>query len=216
MLYQDRHLQVIDKPAGIPTIPPRTGGMSIATESGLLVCHRLDTDTSGVLVLAKSAAGQRLISVAFEERRVRKGYLAHGVGAPLAGGSTLVAALPDEGSCTLALGEWQRGRVQIGRGRSAETRWSVRDRRENHLLIEAFPLTGRTHQVRAHLSASGAPLWGDEAYGGPAAPSLGLHAWWIELPWPNAGDRLLIVTPPPPAFVEAWGAPIGLTPTGAA
>lgn len=202
VLYQDRHLQVIDKPAGIPTIPPRTGGMSIATESGLLVCHRLDTDTSGVLVLAKSMAGQRLIGVAFEQRRVRKGYLAHGVG-----------ALPDEGLCTLALGEWQRGRVQIGRGRAAETRWSVRERREGHLLIEAFPLTGRTHQVRAHLSASGAPLWGDEAYGGPAAPSLGLHAWWIELPWPNAGDRLVISAPPPAAFVEAWGAPIGLAPT---
>lgn len=202
VLYQDRHLMVIDKPAGIPTIPPRTGGMSIATESGLLVCHRLDTDTSGVLVLAKSTAGQRLVSVAFEGRRVRKGYLAHGIG-----------ALADQGSCTLALGEWQRGRVAIGRGRAAETRWAVRERRDNHLLIEAFPVTGRTHQVRAHLSASGAPLWGDEAYGGAPASTLGLHAWWIELPWPNAEDRLVITTPPPPAFEAAWGAPVALSPS---
>lgn len=201
VLYQDRRLVVIDKPAGVPSTTPRSGGRSIAGESGFLACHRLDTATSGVLVLARQPEAQRQVSEAFEARRVRKGYLAHAIG-----------SLSDRGSCTIALGEWQRGRVKIGRGRAAETRWTVRERRERHLLVEAMPVTGRTHQVRAHLSACGAPLWGDEAYGGPEATTMGLHAWWIELPWPNAEDRLRLQVAPPPAFVAAWGEAIDLEP----
>ena len=201
VLYQDRRLVVIDKPAGIPSTPTRSGGPSIAGDSGFLPCHRLDTATSGVLVLARQPEAQRQVSEAFEARRVRKGYLAHAVG-----------TLSDRGSCTIELGEWARGRVKIGRGRAAETRWNVRDRHDRHLLVEANPVTGRTHQVRAHLSASGAPLWGDEAYGGPAATTMGLHAWWIELPWPGPEDRLRLQVPPPPAFVAGWGMPIALEP----
>ncbi len=194
MLYQDRHLVVVDKPAGLPTIPPRGGGPNVAAEAGCLVCHRLDADTSGVLVLARSAAGQRLVSVAFETRRVRKGYLAIGRG-----------ALADHGTCTLALGDWHRGRVQIGRGRAADTAWTVRDRRGADVLVEAFPRTGRTHQVRAHLAASGAPLLGDEAYGGPGGFPLALHAWWLELPWPGPDDVLRLRAPIPAAFSASWG-----------
>jgi 23S rRNA-/tRNA-specific pseudouridylate synthase len=84
----------------------------------------------------------------------------------------------------------------------------VRARRERHLLVEAEPLTGRTHQVRAHLGGSGAPLWGDEAYGGPAAPDLGLHAWWLVLPLPGRPAPLRLLAPPPPAFAAAWGEPL--------
>lgn len=198
VLYQDRHLVVVDKPAGLPTIAPRGGGANVADALGLLVCHRLDADTSGALVLARSAAGQRMVSVAFESRRVRKGYLAIGRG-----------ALPDTGQCTVPLGEWQRGRVHIGRGRESDTAWTVRARHDADVLVEAFPRTGRTHQVRAHLSVSGAPLLGDEAYGGPAGFPLALHAWWIELPWPGVGDVLRVRAPVPAAFEASWGAPLG-------
>lgn len=174
-------------------------------ETGLMVCHRLDVDTSGVLVMAQSAAGHRTINAAFADRRVEKGYLAICEG-----------ELPDTGECRLPLGEWKRGRVQVGVGKPSLTRWRVRARQGTRLLVEAFPETGRTHQVRAHLGASGAPLLGDEAYGGPAGWGLMLHAWWIVLPWPGAQDRLFLTVPPPPAFLAAWGEPLPEPSGGAA
>jgi 23S rRNA-/tRNA-specific pseudouridylate synthase len=197
VLYRDRHLVVFDKPAGLPTIPARGGGASMASETGLLVCHRLDTDTSGVLVMAQSAAGHRTVNAAFADRRVAKGYLA-----------VCVGELADEGVCELPLGEWKRGRVQVGSGKPSRTRWRVKERARGRLLVEAFPETGRTHQVRAHLAASGAPLVGDEAYGGPVGPGLALHAWWLVIPWPGGQDRLFLSAPPPPAFAVAWGGPL--------
>ncbi len=204
VLYSDRHLVVFNKPAGLPTMPPRDGGPSVAQETGLWVCHRLDADTSGVLVMAQSATGQRSVNAAFAERRVEKGYLAVGEG-----------ELADEGECTLPLGEWKRGRVQVGSGKAALTRWRVRGRQGRRLLIEAFPETGRTHQVRAHLAASGAPLLGDEAYGGPAGFPLALHAWWLRLPWPGGTDRLLLSVPPPPAFCLGWNGELPEPPSAA-
>lgn len=195
VLYRDPHLVVFDKPAGLPTVPAREGGPSMEADTGLFVCHRLDADTSGVLVMARTPAGHRSVNAAFAERRVDKGYLA-----------VCSGALPDEGECRVALGEWKRGRVQVGSGRPSLTRWRVRARHEGRLLVEAFPETGRTHQVRAHLAAAGAPLLGDEAYGGLAGRPLALHAWWIVLPWPRPNDRLFLTVAPPPAFRESWGA----------
>ncbi len=194
MLYQDRHLTVFDKPAGLPSIPSRGGGPSLATETGLLVCHRLDAETTGVIVMARTTAGQRLVSAAFEARRVEKVYLA-----------VCRGVLADRGVCTIPLGEWKRGRVQIGQGRSAETAWTVRAREQGRLLVEARPRTGRTHQVRAHLAESGAPLLGDEAYGGESGHPLALHAWRLTLPWPGANDRLEFVAAPPPSLEASWG-----------
>ncbi len=193
VLHQDRHLVVLDKPAGLPVVPPRLGGENIAAQTGFLVCHRLDRDTSGVLVMARTTAGQRIISAAFADKHVRKGYLA-----------VCVGGLATEGRSTLPLGDWSRGRVTIGRGRAAETSWTVRESRDERLLVEARPLTGRTHQVRAHLSAAGGAILGDEAYGGPPAPRVALHAWWIELPWPGPGDTLRVVSAPPASFAALW------------
>ncbi|MBM4392934.1 MAG: RluA family pseudouridine synthase [Deltaproteobacteria bacterium] len=193
VLHQDRHLVVIDKPPGLPVIPGRDQGDSIVKQTGFFVVHRLDEGTSGVLVMARTVAGQRMLSHAFESRQVKKGYLAVGTG-----------ELADEGECALPLGDWQRGRVVVGRGRDALTRWTVRARAEGRILIEAHPVTGRTHQVRAHLSASGGALLGDPAYGGEPAPRLALHAWWIEIPWPGRADRLRIESPPPPSFASLF------------
>lgn len=184
---------VLDKPPGLPVVPARDGGDSVAAQTGLLVCHRLDRGTSGVLVMARTTAGQRLVSAAFADHRVRKGYLAVAQG-----------GLPDEGRCTLPLGDWARGRVVTGRGRAAETSWTVRGRAGPLALVEARPVTGRTHQVRAHLAAVGGPLVGDEAYGGPAADRVALHAWWIELPWPSRADTLRVVAPLPASFLALW------------
>ncbi len=188
-LYRDRHLEVVDKPTGLPVIPARDGGGSIAGLTGLRVVHRLDTETSGVLVLARSLAGQRLLSAAFAERRVVKEYMA-----------VCVGDLPDSGVCEVPLGEWKRGRVRIGEGRAARTEWEVVWRTGDRLGVRARPVTGRTHQIRAHLCHLGAPILGDEDYGAPAAPRLYLHAARIELPWPSASDRLVITSPIPAGF----------------
>lgn len=195
VLYSDRHLIVFDKPAGIPVIPPREGGVSVAGETGLFVCHRIDRDTSGCLVMARSAAGQRILSQAFAEGRVGKRYRAVAVG-----------QLPDEGFVDLPIGTWHRGRVSVGRGRPSQTRYQVRWRDGARLGVEAEPLTGRTHQIRAHLASAGAPLLGDPTYGGPAADRLYLHAWRLCLPWPAAGQSLNIEAPLPPEF-ECSGSP---------
>ncbi|MBM4366390.1 MAG: RNA pseudouridine synthase, partial [Deltaproteobacteria bacterium] len=80
VLHQDRHLVVIDKPPGLPVIPGRDRGDSVVTQTGLLVVHRLDEGTSGVLIMARTAAGQRILSRAFESRQVTKGYLAVSTG----------------------------------------------------------------------------------------------------------------------------------------
>lgn len=160
-------------------------------ETGLLVVHRLDTDTSGCLVMARSTAGQRMLSEAFATRNVEKTYLA-----------VVVGPLPDVGETDAPIGEWKRGRVSVGRGgKHARTAWRVLWREGDRAGVEVWPHTGRTHQIRAHLGALGAPLVGDPTYGGPEAERLYLHAWRIVLPWPGAGDRLVVTSPPPPGFL---------------
>jgi tRNA pseudouridine32 synthase/23S rRNA pseudouridine746 synthase/23S rRNA pseudouridine1911/1915/1917 synthase len=188
-LHRDRHIQILDKPVGVPVVPARDGGASVATETGLRVCHRLDRDTSGCLVMARSLAGQRIVSEAFANGRVHKEYLA-----------VVVGDLPDEGEVDLPIGEWKRGRVKIGEGRAARTRFRVRWRADGRTGVLAMPLTGRTHQIRAHLASLGAPILGDPTYGGPEADRLYLHAWRIRLPWPGPDDALAIESPVPAGF----------------
>jgi RluA family pseudouridine synthase len=190
-LYSDRHLAIFDKPAGIPVIPGRDGGASLVAQTGLLVVHRLDADTSGVLVMARTTAGQRMASAAFAQRRVEKTYAA-----VVAAGAELAA----EGVVDLPIGRWHRGRVAVGTGKSALTRWSVRWRTDARAGLTCNPVTGRTHQVRAHLAAAGAPIVGDPMYGGPEGDRLYLHAWRLRLPWPGPADLLEIESPLPAGF----------------
>lgn len=189
MLYQDRHLVVLNKAPGIGVVPGRDGGPSLAGETGLLVCHRLDVGTSGVLVMARTAAGHRMVNAAFAERKVEKTYAAVVTGDP-----------PEEARVDVPLGDWRRGRVLIGRGKPSLTWVRVRWRAEGLVGIEAKPVTGRTHQVRAHLSWLGAPILGDEDYGGRPAARIHLHAWRLVLPWPGPDDRLDLTAPLPPGF----------------
>ena len=188
-LYEDRDIVVIDKPCGIGVVAGRNDDDALAVQLGLLVCHRLDVGTSGVLVLARTALGQRKISEAFASGAVEKTYLAlcHG-------------KLPEEGLVDVPLGDWKRGRVQIGRGRNAVTRFQVERRSGSRLRVLAFPQTGRTHQVRAHLAWSGAAIVGDEDYGGPPSTRVFLHALRVVLPWPSPDARLELGAPEPSGF----------------
>lgn len=181
---------VIDKPAGVPVSPTREGGANVEQELGLLVVHRLDVETSGVLVLARTADAQRRLNAAFQGRTVQKVYRAVCTGtAPAAGGLVDVP-----------LGEWKRGRVTIGRGRPAQTRWKVVWTAGRRVGIEAEPITGRTHQIRAHLSEIGLPILGDDAYGAPLSSRVWLHAARLVLPWPHVTDRLVVDAALPDGF----------------
>lgn len=165
ILFEGGGVLVVDKPPGVPVIPGRDGGPSLrdALESGrgqkVFVVHRLDRDTSGVLVFALDAAVHRALSVAFEAGKVRKRYLALVDGrleAPRMVDAPLVPA--------------RRGRMRVARpgepdAKASRTRVRPVEVFERASLVEAEPLTGRTHQIRVHLLSLGHPLLVDHQYG---------------------------------------------------
>jgi 23S rRNA pseudouridine1911/1915/1917 synthase len=211
-LHVDDALVAIDKPAGVPSHPLRAGERGTAAnaivarfpecaaasedsrEGGL--AHRLDNETSGVLVAARSRATWEALRVAMRAAACEKTYLAEVVGAP-----------SDAGVETASIGRSGRrgGRVRVGAGRgllTARTEWEVVERRGATTLVRARLHAGRAHQVRAHLAAAGFPIVGDEIYGVAAPPAsdgarLRLHAHTIALPHPTTGAALLIEAPPP-------------------
>jgi len=158
--------------------------------------HRLDRDTSGVTVFGKSPAATSALAASFRAGTVRKQYLA--VTAP---------GLPVSGTCTLRLardpsrpGRWV---ARARDGLEAESRFRRLGASDALALAAVWPRTGRTHQIRAHLAALGAPIAGDRLYGG--APRLGgepigrslLHAHVLVLPHPRSGAALRLVAPVP-------------------
>lgn len=215
VLYRDDEIIAIDKPAGLAVqggtktrrhLDAMLDALRAGGERPRLV-HRLDRDTSGVLVLARSAAAAARLAKAFRGREVRKLYWALVVGRPK----------PDQGRIDLPLAK--RGRPggervapDEAKGKRAVTRYRVIDTvggRAAWLALE--PLTGRTHQLRAHCAAIGAPIVGDGKYGGRAAfipgeaipKALHLHARAIAFPQADGGS-LRIVAPLPEHMRETW------------
>ena len=188
-IYRDRHLDVVDKPPGLPVVAGRDGGDCVADQVGLSVTHRLDEGTSGCLVLARTPEALSRVNGLFAAGKVEKTYLAVTEG-----------PIDDQGSIDVPIGEWRRGRVTIGRGRHAHTEWTVRWRQGRRAGVVLRPTTGRTHQLRAHLSQIGAPIVGDPTYGGPRADRLYLHAWRLRLPWDVPGGWLELEAPVPAGF----------------
>ena len=209
VLYENATLVAIDKPAGL-AVHGGPGDRSLTVvdwfcehfpkEAGKLggerpgIVHRLDKDTTGVLLLAKDAASQAGLSAAFEHREVHKTYLALCDGVPSREHAFIDAPVGRHPG--------DRTRMAIvGRGRAARTEYRVLGSDHGTSLIEAKPETGRTHQIRVHLSAVGAPIVGDNVYGKSSAPRQMLHAWRIDLPFGD-GRRLEITAPLPSDFVE--------------
>ncbi|MGH2637405.1 MAG: RluA family pseudouridine synthase [Actinomycetota bacterium] len=214
--YRDPHLVVVAKPAGVPTHPTQNRvsgtlvnrllgmGIPLAARGGPLrpgVVHRLDIGTSGLLVVACDDETHAALAALFEAHGADRRYLALVRGAVAHERFEVDAPLGRRGA---------RIRVDATGGRSAATVFEVRDRFERATLLEAIPRTGRTHQIRVHLSSVGHPILGDGRYGGGGddARALGLgrpflHAWRLAFDHPVTGARIDLEEPPPADLEEA-------------
>ena len=186
ILFIDAEALVLDKPAGLPVDAPRRGGDSISARIHELKCgfqrpptpmHRLDTDTSGCLLFARTARGRALFQQAFEGRAVEKYYLAV-IAAEVAAERGVIELPLAKVSSELA--GWKM--VADPGGQAAATRWRRLTVRDGQSLVEFQPLTGRTHQIRVHArEAFGRGIAGDRVYGVPGGPML-LHASRLVVP----------------------------------
>lgn len=200
VLHRDADLLVIDKPAGLLSVPGRDEGWrdsaltrAQAGSPHVFVAHRLDMDTSGVLVLALRRSAERSLHVQFAARTVAKRYRARVRGQP-----------PDEGRIDLPLaregGLPPRNRVDPA-GLPARTRFRVVGRDREGAWVDLWPETGRSHQLRVHLLALGHPIVGDRIYAPEApAPRLMLHAAELSVDHPFTNERLTFVAPLPPGL----------------
>jgi tRNA pseudouridine32 synthase/23S rRNA pseudouridine746 synthase len=204
LVHADAWLLAADKPAGLLAVPGRGADKADclwarvqARHPDALVVHRLDMATSGLLLFALGAEVQRTLHRAFEQRRVDKRYEAVVAG--------LVAG--DEGQIDLPLiADWPnrpRQVVDAAAGKPSLTRWRVlaRDEAQQRTRLELQPVTGRSHQLRVHLSAIGHPILGDDLYAPPdvaqAVPRLLLHARDLRLAHPQGGAELALHCPCP-------------------
>ena len=208
VLFEDDHLLAVDKPAGLvthPTYKHPDGTLTNAVfarqaargEARPCLLHRLDRQTTGVVLFAKTGEARRPLVRQFERRTVRKHYLAIVAGVPVDRSGTIEAPLRRD--------PLDRRRVVVAdEGEWAVTRYWVLTMNTQHALLLAEPQTGRTHQIRAHLAFLGAPLVGDATYGGEAALATRamLHAWRVEIRHPIDDGRLAIAAPIPDDFLD--------------
>lgn len=216
IVFDDEHIVVVAKPSGMPSVPARAPldppdvAAVLAADFGRVeAVHRLDRDTSGLLVLAKTSAARSMLGRAFERRLVHKIYVAVVHGCPPAESGTI--HLP------LAPDPWRPpcARPDPILGRRAATRWTTAARVDEGgcgrglCLLELEPLTGRSHQLRVHLAWLGCPILGDRLYGPTPGTGcrLALHAARLSLPHPAGSGRIDLEAPPDPgapweAFIE--------------
>ena len=214
VVHEDDHLIVVDKPAGVVVHPApghATGTLAQAmarrgAEGGEPwrpgVVHRLDRDTSGLLVMAKSDAVHRELQALIRDRRMRREYLALVHGRLEARSGTIDAPVGrDRAQRTIVS-------TRTDRPRAARTHFTAIEALARSTLVRVRLETGRTHQIRAHFAAIGHPVEGDAAYGARARERLGLerqflHAGWLIFPHPVTADEVAAESPLPADLVAA-------------
>ena len=202
VLHVDEEILVVDKPSGLLRVPGKaaTHADCLAARAadaydGARIVHRLDMDTSGVMVLARTRASHRHLGLQFERRHVSKYYIADVHGFLATGSGTIDLPL---------LCDWPnrpRQKVDPERGRKAVTDWWVISRTPGVTRVALRPLTGRSHQLRVHLLAIGHPILGDPLYAKPdpmtGVKRLHLHATELTLRHPIGGRPMTFATPVP-------------------
>lgn len=214
--YEDADLLVIDKPAGL-TVHPAPGHPSGTLVNAVLartpdlpgiggtirpgIVHRLDKDTSGLLVVAKTEEAQRSLASQLRDHTIVRTYLAVVRG----------RVRPDAGVIAAPVGRHPVHRTRIAvtpRGREAVTHYSVLERFPDATLLACRLETGRTHQIRVHLAHIGHPVVGDPVYGRARAPEIrrqALHAARLEFTHPRTGRRMVLTAPVPEDLARLLG-----------
>jgi len=198
IVYQDQDLVIANKPSGLLSVPGKTHTeclVSLLAEviDTPLIVHRLDMDTSGLMVLAKNKKTQKLLSMQFQERQVRKSYIALCAG----------KAFRESGKTCLPMRcDWENRPLQMVdflHGKHADTHWKVIQQFFDSFLIQLTPITGRSHQLRLHCKLLGHPILGDNLYADDhslvQAKRLCLHAESLSFEHPTSEEWLTFTQP---------------------
>ena len=194
VLYEDDDVIVFNKPAGMLTVSKGEFNPEPTLEQFGEIVHRLDRDTSGLIILAKNAKAKSFLQKQFQERKAHKTYYAVTVGHPKVDHAIINIPLTRNLKKPTTF-------MVANQGREAITEYRVIDQNEKYSLIELKPQTGRTHQLRIHLAHIGAPILGDPVYNpkSPKADRMYLHASILEITVPS-GKRLTFTANLPEEF----------------
>ena len=201
ILHEDHELVFVNKPAGLLSVPGKGDDLTDcliarlrAAFPEILLVHRLDLDTSGVMVFARTAHAQRHLGLQFEKRQTRKTYVARVEGHVTGRAGRVDLPL---------IVDWEnrpRQMVCHATGRPAQTDWALIRHEDDASRLRLHPVTGRSHQLRVHMLALGHPILGDPLYATGAAldhPRMMLHAQSLRLRHPDGGRGVTITTPVP-------------------
>ncbi len=207
LIHIDTDVLILNKPAGLSVLPDGWDKDSpylvktLEEEHGkIFVVHRLDKTTSGVMIAARSAEAHRALNIQFERHEIEKIYHAITVGVPR--WDEKVTKFP----LRVNVGHKHRTMVDDHNGVRAETRLRILRRGPSNVLLEAQPMTGRTHQIRVHAYALGYPLLGDVLYSAPETDLIArpaLHAYALTFTHPATNERMTFTAPYPPDFENA-------------
>ena len=192
VIYEDDNVLVLNKPAGLLSMAKGEYCPEKTLEDYGLLVHRLDRDTSGVVIMAKNEDAQTMLRRQFQDRKAHKTYYAVVTGRPKM----------DEARIYLPIARDKKRPTTFrvdANGKESETFYKVVKADDKHSLIELRPTTGRTHQLRVHLNYLGHPIVGDVVYGGEKADRLYLHAKSLEITLPG-GERRTFEAPLPESF----------------
>ena len=217
VIYEDANVLVVDKPVGL-VVHPAAGNPSGTLVNALLyhcarlpegfpgeaarpgIVHRLDKGTSGVIITAKNLESREFLARQFRQRSVVKQYVAIVQGQPPQPAGRIESRLARDRRQRKRFRSLDTGTV----GKKAVTRYRVLRRKAGHCLLSLRPLTGRTHQLRVHLSSLGCPIVGDSLYGSRAHAALMLHACRLRLRIPGKAEAVTFRSPLPPRFAAYW------------